>query len=812
MEEPSFARQLELGEITKFSIPEELLQTQEEKDREIVEFYHFVKEQRDGFKNLNIHQAIAAIRIFMANLDDELSMPMHMWEGIFDNHRDRSDNTGKFRDTVEFTDYELISTPLPKNGKWKGYLLRKRGPDPVATESDENGIDPTSALQSIQDMYEQFMIMLEAGETMKEDNTYPLPQTVAQEIQRMKSFVGKEVKKILDNGRVSDINKEIAKTVYERNKDGLGVLVDHIAQRVRDVLGVELTDKQIRTKFHLFLQKLEKSPTFNINLASTNYPWNKNQKGYYFRKKERKPLRAVPLSPPFEEVPDDKKEILDRMLWYAELHTLQNSRTFIIAIRALRQALKKNASVSNDYMLYRESKTYKNSPLTLRNYEEGMPRLKQTLIEKFGICVLEKDGSHQAILLNEPEFYNEFLEEMDGWKVDATVKHSLRWRVVNSLRHMGAAHDIKPVELAIRYILGKTFEGDVVETSKLQEYLRKQGHDMDFGTILRWYTKIQEINEECPELLGYNLVERGVHRYAFELNEEYKKAPADYVSGVNPYPVDIPFKDEGFDLGKFSELTKRYRKLAVSLSKKEDSKYSTPYKIMYLLAEYSSRGLAISTSFLRKNLGGSDGPNIRACLYSLFRLFRNHPEWGISLEKYDKCTYYLKMELLEEPSKKPSSSTKAFDEFCDMSFDPFEIEPDRAPLPDDTDAEVDLVSNIAQLSITDKTYYKIKVKLNSNGTVKFDDDGDPIVPSELKPYRGLVDTEFQIVDKENSGPAYDVVANRVGLNSEKDEILVAIDGNLSRVTKISRNLIEPISTLLETPFDDKEFERWLNRD
>jgi hypothetical protein len=1160
VEEPSFARQLELGEITKFPIPEELLQTQEEKDREIIEFYHFIREQRDGFKNLNLHQVIAAIKIFMANLDDEASMPMHIWEGLFDNHRDRSDGTGKFRDTIEFTDYELISTPLPENGKWKGYLIRKKKSKQADCETSENddeqvftnGIDSTSALQAIQDMYEQFIVMLEGGEFMREDLTFPMPDSVAQEVQRMKRHTGKEVNKILNNRRVSDVNKEIARTVFDRNKEGLGVLVDHIAVRVRDVLGVDFTDKQIRTKFHLFLQKLEKSPTFNIELDSTNYPWDKRQQGYYFRKKERKPLRSVPLSPPIEEVPEDQKEILDRMLWYAELHALQNSRSFIVAIRALRDALKKDKAVGVDYMLYKESKTYKDSPLSARNYEDGMERYSVTLLEQFGIKVVEVDGVYQTLLAHKPEFYGKFLEEMDGWKLDQTDKNRLHRRVVNSIRHMGAAHDVKPIELFLRYALDKSLDGEFFETSKLQEYLSIQGYDMDFGTLLKWYEKLRKINEECPQLLGYNVVERGIHRYALKLTAEYKNAPVDYVAGISPYHVEVP-EGTGFDMDKFLELTSDYRRLAVSRSRKEDSKYSFPYKILYLLAQHSSRGLAVSTLFLRKQLG--DDFYLNSNLHSLKHIFRNHPEWGVTLCSLGTGVYYLKMEdfegydcelgpcleqvpeeqveildrilwyaethtrqhrlsnivalrsfrdalerggsvgleymlqkeqstyedsavslanyrrilplfipvlaedfgisvlecdglyqatLMHDPefysrfleemdgwkleksdetklskritnsfrhmgaahdlrplkaafryllsrsvegrptgiseiceyvgelgyqssrsairdwfekvdflndeypqllgyslvetgvhryvftlsenyqrapgnyvagkspypidipggptlnmkifeevtaeyrelSKKKlknktsdfsytydvfhliavyssqgkaisipiirkqlgsqvdvshaitalnkilasrphwgiilkkhekeayyltmnyASDTSAFDELCDSSSDPFSIEPDREPLPN-VDATKDLLEDIGQLSISDNSSYRLR--LNGNRSVEYDDDGEPVLPKDLAHYRGLIDTEFKLVDRGASGAHYDIVGKRMNLNAEKDEVLVAIDGNLGRVTKISRNLIEPVSTVFETPFDNREFERWLNR-
>jgi len=247
--------------------------------------------------------------------------------------------------------------------------------------------------------------------------------------------------------------------------------------------------------------------------------------------------------------------------------------------------------------------------------------------------------------------------------------------------------------------------------------------------------------------------------------------------------------------------------------------------VLDILIHFSNLNFALTCPIVLNKMKERFGVNITVKrLHRIFshlrKYFKSDTALGLSLECNSDHCYYIK-------SQHPNGNGRVYDSWADYlklnkgrvnittgKYDTypssFGSELDRL-IP--KDAVPGYKSDIERLVVSDKRFYKVKpltiLDFGDDALIDEDNEGDDA--KESHPYFGLIGIKFQIIDPDVNPEVYQFVASSLGVRPEKNEILIAMHGDIKRISKVSRDMITPVLGIsMKTPNDMIALNNWLS--
>lgn len=701
--------------------------------------------EANSFEKGDLRFLIALGRIFFASINGVVAIPAYLEEGELGVTGGKNDILLKSASVLEGSGIAVKSVRASDNRNKNGYCMSF---DESVVADNSGSVSFDEELAKILAIYERLLKKFEAGPDLKEGR-FSLEEAVKKEIASVIKDISAQVKKILSDRRFDKCNKTVLKILLDGTKQGVAVLPENFnfcADNLTHDIGQRVT---------VLRHALLRSERYNIQLEAQKYPWNRRIVGYYLGVKPdvaEDDGREIALSPPIESVKPDDSAILVSLIDNVIINTPLTHESSLGVYRALRAATLApgGASIVPGYCLwmqknmisgYREEK--KTFP-SIRAINEALPRIVGEA-EKFGFRIIERDGKFQAVLpadRSQDEMFKNAVKEIESRRFSRRKKTLLRTRMKDGMRHVlngVEARDKKALKTAYKIIMEAVFDGRYLSVTEVFFELKNRGYNVVWDTLYGWIRKVERINAQYPDILGFDLREVGVQRYGFVLRDEYRRAEACVYRDFSPYPVKI---DGGtkFTREVFDRVLSEWKKTSAP---KGDAENPVVLRIFEIIAEYSVKGEAISITFI-KALLGTDSDISGAFAYVKRYIKKREAKFGIVMRECTGRAMYFDL--------------KNGDDVGSAN--------DRLQVPDEQ-GSIELVSEPR------RQWYTYPGK-----------------ETGIDPYKGLVGRKFLLISNHYSGgPIFK--RYKASLRVCSGEVLVALDGNMSRITKVRRKWIVP---------------------
>jgi len=289
------------------------------------------------------------------------------------------------------------------------------------------------------------------------------------------------------------------------------------------------------------------------------------------------------------------------------LSTLKPSSTLRkINLQSLLKAVKYGIGVSAEYswqqahpaIMKRGGVLENEEMISMRDYVDDFYRLKKQAEkdpEKYGFTV-EKEPS--AIGMWYPKLLDVELAENPEEKTLPEIENDelLTKKVLDGMRHLTNSETFtKPiVKFLLTHLLRKRLGNQYTTVTEILKSKKAQQLKITNPLLTRIFKKIQEINDEFPSILGFNIEKPDQFRYAIVETEQYEHATPNYKRYSIP-PVEIS-ENVPFDYEYFYQEIGAYAKL-------HNAEASPKIRALMLMAHYSARNKAITSAFIAATLG-----------------------------------------------------------------------------------------------------------------------------------------------------------------------------------------------------------------
>ena len=406
----------------------------------------------------------------------------------------------------------------------------------------------------------------------------------------------------------------------------------------------------------------------------------------------------------------------------------------------------------------------------------------EALFDELGLVFLE-EGKERKIqpmlktpLIDSPDLHRKLFETCEN------PREVLKQRVLNSVPHLTGMNKRDPglVKSIFGTIFAKMRTGGGATFEDIQNKASEDGYELTYHMLWALLKVVESLNEKIPSLLGFTIV--GRNNFSFELTDA-EHVPA--LGAYNPkHEDDLSLYPRphicNFDISNFE--------MSINGSCEKEKITVSPQERMVLqtLASFSKANFTVTCPIILKQMQEKFGVTIKVSrLHRIFtnlrRYFAANPHLCIKLESNDGNGYYLRSVRFETSSPLFASWSNYMDYVKENNVS-LKLDPS-----DTSDYQLycrrGFTEDGCPVLLPIKKLLSAENSLPEDLTeIEFDHYG--------RKYDGLIDLLFNIVDASSEG--YEHYANSFDFFDPDEEILIALNGDVNRISKVSKRFIVPV--------------------